>query len=182
MPMLTTEQSVLVIIDVQGKLAQVMQQSAELHKQLGILIQGAQLFDIPILWVEQLPDKLGGTTAELAELLSRTTQAIPKSFFSAWQSPDFQQQLARLNRSNIILAGIETHVCVYQTCQDLLANRYKVHLVADAVSSRTCENKQLGIQMMTQLGAKITNTESCLFELQHQACGERFKSLLTLIK
>ncbi|GIU48166.1 MULTISPECIES: hydrolase [Shewanella] len=180
--MLTTQQSVLVIIDVQGKLAQVMQQSPELHKQLGILIQGAQLFDIPILWVEQLPDKLGGTSEELAALLSKTTQVIPKSYFSAWQNSEFQQQLARLNRTDIILAGIETHVCVYQTCQDLLANRYNVHLVADAVSSRTSENKQLGIQMMTQLGAKVTNTESCLFELQHQASGERFKSLLKLIK
>ncbi|MBQ4889817.1 MULTISPECIES: hydrolase [Shewanella] len=180
--MLTSEKSVLVIIDVQGKLAQIMQQSSQLHQQLETLIQGAQLFDIPILWVEQLPDKLGSTTESLASLLTKTTQAIPKSHFSAWHCHEFQQQLARLNRNNIILAGIETHVCVYQTCQDLLANRYQVHVVADAVSSRSQDNKQLGLQMMQQKGAFLTNTESCLFELQHQATGERFKALLKLIK
>ncbi|WP_144210615.1 hydrolase [Shewanella donghaensis] len=180
--MLTADQSVLVIVDVQGKLAQVMQQSTALHQQLSTLIQGAQLFDIPILWVEQLPDKLGGTTPELSELLSKTTRVIAKSHFSAWQCSEFQQQLTGLNRKNIILAGIETHVCVYQTCQDLLANRYQVQLVADAVSSRIEANKALGIQMMINMGAKLTNTESCLFELQHQATGERFKALLKLIK
>ncbi|MEZ9367614.1 hydrolase [Pseudomonadota bacterium] len=180
--MLTADQSVLVIVDVQGKLAQVMQQSSALHHQLAILIQGAQLFDIPTLWLEQLPDKLGPTSAQLSEHLSKTTQVIAKSHFSAWQCQEFQQQLTRLNRNQIILAGIETHVCVYQTCQDLLANRYHVHLVADAVSSRIEANRALGIEMMQALGAKLTNTESCLFELQHQATGERFKSLLKLIK
>ncbi|WP_351123608.1 hydrolase [Shewanella sp. T24-MNA-CIBAN-0130] len=180
--MITAEQSVLMIVDVQGKLAQVMQQSAPLHQKLGILIQGAQLFDIPIIWLEQLPDKLGHTSEELSQLLSQTTQPIAKKHFSGWHCEEVKQQLNSLKRHNVILAGIETHVCVYQTCQDLLANDYQVHLVADAVSSRGTDNKVLGVQMMLNDGAKLTNVESLLFELQHVAQGDRFKALLKLIK
>jgi nicotinamidase-related amidase len=180
--MLTAEQSVLMIVDVQGKLAQVMQQSAQLHQKLAALIQGAQLFDIPIIWLEQLPEKLGGTSEELAQLLSKTIQPIAKSHFSGWDCEEVKQQLNSLNRNNVILAGIETHVCVYQTCQDLLANNYQVHLVADAVSSRGADNKVLGVQMMLNDGAKLTNVESLLFELQYVAQGDRFKALLKLIK
>ncbi|PKG78485.1 hydrolase [Shewanella sp. Actino-trap-3] len=180
--MLTAEQSVLIIVDVQGKLAQVMQQSAPLHQKLAILIQGAQLFDIPIIWLEQLPDKLGPTSEELSQLLSQTTQPIAKKHFSGWHCEEVKQQLNSLKRHNVILAGIETHVCVYQTCQDLLANDYQVHLVADAMSSRGTDNKVLGVQMMLNDGAKLTNVESLLFELQHVAQGDRFKALLKLIK
>lgn len=180
--MITAEQSVLMIVDVQGKLAQVMQQSAILHTKLAVLIQGAQLFDIPIIWLEQLPDKLGHTSDELAQILSKTAQPIAKEHFSGWHCDEVKQQLNTLNRRNVILAGIETHVCVYQTCQDLQANDFQVHVVNDAVSSRELENKTLGVQMMLNDGAKLTNVESLLFELQHVAQGERFKALLKLIK
>ncbi|MBP7664417.1 MAG: isochorismatase family protein, partial [Shewanella sp.] len=94
----------------------------------------------------------------------------------------FAKALTKTNRKHVILAGIETHVCVYQTCCDLIEQQYSVHLVADCVSSRSAENKQLGIQMMTARGALLTNVESLLFELQHQAQGERFRALLKLIK
>ena len=80
------------------------------------------------------------------------------------------------------MAGIETHVCVYQTCRDLLDNGYQAHLVTDALASRTEANKVNGIKMMQQHGALTTNVESLLFELQHLAQGDRFKSLLKLIK
>lgn len=180
--MITAEQSVLMIVDVQGKLAQVMQQSAQLHQRLAVLIQGAQLFDIPIIWLEQLPDKLGPTSEEIAQLLTKTSKPIAKEHFSAWHCDEVKQQLKRLNRNKVILAGIETHVCVYQTCKDLLDNGYQVHLVADAVSSRGTDNKVLGVQMMLNDGAQLTNVESLLFELQHVAQGERFKALLKLIK
>lgn len=85
-------------------------------------------------------------------------------------------------RKQVLLAGIETHVCVYQTCGDLIEQGFDVHLIADAVSSRSESNKHLGIEMMKQQGARLNNSESLLFELQHQAEGERFKALLKLIK
>ncbi|MFB2681544.1 hydrolase [Shewanella mangrovisoli] len=180
--MLKPEECVLVIVDVQGKLAQIMDNSAKLHQQLSTLIQGAQLFEIPILWLEQLPAKLGSTTEELKTLLERTGSPIAKQHFSGWYCDELANALTQTRRKQVLLAGIETHVCVYQTCRDLLDQHYSVHLVADAVSSRSVDNKQLGIQMMTAKGATLTNVESLLFELQHEAQGDRFKALIKLIK
>ncbi|MGI2257960.1 hydrolase [Shewanella sp. GXUN23E] len=180
--MLVADECILVIVDVQGKLAQVVSETESLHQQLNILIQGAQLFDIPILWLEQLPDKLGHTSASLGELLSLSTQPIAKAHFSGWQAEEFRRQLIQSGRNQVILAGIETHICVYQTCRDLLEQGYQVSLMCDAVSSRTQANKQLGIEMMRDFGARLHNVESLLFELQHEAQGDRFKALLKLIK
>ncbi|MCG9695787.1 hydrolase [Shewanella sp. Isolate11] len=180
--MLKAEQCVLVLVDVQGKLAQVVHQSDVLIEKLATLITAAELFEIPILWLEQLPDKLGTTTPRLQELLSPKQQPITKAHFSAWQAEDFRESLIKHDRKQILITGIETHICVYQTCRDLLDNDFCVHIVSDGVSSRTLENKQLGIDMMTQYGALLTNCESLLFELQHQAQGERFKQLLKMIK
>ncbi|GIU11734.1 MULTISPECIES: isochorismatase family protein [unclassified Shewanella] len=180
--MLKADECVLVVVDVQGQLASIVQQSEQLHQKLAQLIKGAQLFELPILWLEQIPDKLGATSKELALELKKTTTPITKEHFSGWQANEFRTRLTGLTQKHIILAGIETHICVYQTCRDLLDNGYQVHLVIDAVSSRQAINKTSGIEMMLAYGAVQTNVESLLFELQHQAKGERFKSLLKLIK
>ena len=178
---LQQEQAVLVIVDVQGKLAQIMHQSEALVEQLGLLIDGAKLLNIPIIWLEQLPDKLGSTVESLGIKLS-PEQPIAKSAFSGYGEEAFRDRLQSEGRKQIILAGIETHVCVYQTAQDLLKNNYDVTVVADAVSSRSDENKQIGLQMMTQCGAKLGCVESVLFELQQVAEGEAFRGLIKLIK
>ena len=180
--MLKAEDCILTIVDVQGKLAQLVNESESLHQQLSRLVKGAQLFEVPILWLEQLPDKLGQTTPSLAEILSLTSEPIAKEHFSGWPCETFRQKLIQSGRNQIILAGIETHICVYQTCRDLLEQGYQVSVVCDAVSSRTSENKLLGIDMMQNYGASTTNVESLLFELQHLAQGERFRALLKLIK
>ncbi|WP_394205258.1 isochorismatase family protein [Shewanella waksmanii] len=180
--MLTEQECALVFVDVQGKLAQTIAQPAELEQNLSSLLSGIALFDIPVLWVEQLPEKLGHTSDVLRSQLQKTTNVIAKSTFSAMHCQQFKQQLASLNRQKIILVGIETHICVYQTHRSLVAAGYEVHVVADCVSSRTESNKQLGLTMMQQSGAQLTNVESLLFELQQQATGERFKALLKLIK
>lgn len=180
--MLKPEECILIIVDVQGKLAQIMDNTEKLHQQLRCLIQGAQLFEIPILWLEQLPDKLGTTSPDLKILLEKTTTPIAKQHFSGWHCDEFAKALVQVHRKQVLLAGIETHVCVYQTCSDLLEQNYGVHIIADATASRNADNKQLGIQMMQAKGAMLTNVESLLFELQHQAHGERFKALIKLIK
>jgi len=180
--MLKPQECVFVVVDIQGTLANVMEKSESLHQTVLKLIQGLRLFDIPTLWLEQLPDKLGKTSPILYEALIETSQPISKQHFSGWNSQEFREQLINLDRKQIILVGIETHVCVYQTCRDLLDNDFGVHLVIDALSSRTAENKQIGIEMMQARGARITNMESLLFELQNKAVGERFKQLLKLIK
>ena len=178
---LVKEQSVLVVVDVQGKLANIMSGSERLVEQLGLLIEGARLLGVPIIWLEQLPDKLGPTVAGLAEKLS-PEQPIAKSSFSGYGEPLFRQRLNDEGRKQVIVAGIETHVCVYQTAQDLLENNYEVTVVADAVSSRSEENKQVGLQMMSQRGAKLSCVEAVLFELQQEAEGDVFRGLIKLIK
>lgn len=178
---LVKEQSVLVIVDVQGKLAKIMSDSEGLIERLGVLIDGAKLLDIPIIWLEQLPDKLGPTVESLGAKLS-PEQPIAKSSFSGYGNDEFRQRLIDEGRQQVIIAGIETHVCVYQTAQDLLEQQYHVTVVADAVSSRSEANKQVGLQMMTQRGATLSCVESVLFELQKKAEGDVFRRLIELIK
>jgi nicotinamidase-related amidase len=178
--MMTTENSGLLIIDVQGTLAEKVHDSAALLNNLSILIQGAKLLSIPIVWVEQLPEKLGKTHSDIAQhLLGR---AFEKSTFSAWGNNEIRSEIENLNRRNWIVAGIECHVCVYQTVRDLLKMHYNVHLVGDGVSSRTLENKVIGQQAMQAAGAKLTSTEMVLFELQQKAEGDIFKQLIKLVK
>lgn len=180
--MIKPQECVFVAVDIQGKLAQVVDGSDQLHACLLTLIKGLKLFDIPALWLEQCPDKLGHTTPILHEQLIELTQPISKQHFSGWRCNEFKTQLKNTQRTQVLLAGIEAHVCVYQTCSDLIDNGYDVHLIVDAISSRTRDNKSLGIEMMKSKGATVTNMESLLFELQHEAKGERFRQLIKLIK
>ncbi|QSX32910.1 hydrolase [Shewanella avicenniae] len=180
--MINSNECVMVLVDVQGKLARMMADSERLHQRLATLIKGIQLFDIPLIWLEQLPEKLGSTSEELATILATQHRPIIKQHFSAWQNDSCRQALADLGRKQVILAGIEAHICVYQSCADFLAQGFDVHLVIDAIDSRDPANKEIAVQMMQARGAMLTQTESLLFELQQIATGERFKKLLTLIK
>lgn len=178
--MITVENSALMIVDVQGKLAEQVQGSSELLNNLSILIQGAKLLSIPIVWVEQLPDKLGSTHPEVSQHLSG--KAFEKSTFSAWSNNEIRSEIENINRRNWIVAGIECHICVYQTVRELLKMHYKVHVVNDAVSSRKLENKNIGLEAMKSAGAYMTSTEMVLFELQQKAEGDVFKQLIKLVK
>ena len=173
--------TVIVLIDVQGKLAEIMYESDKLFKNIEILIKGAQLIDIPIIWTEQLPEKLGDTTKRISELLSNQKPII-KSEFSCVKNDDFSYILGKKEYNHFLLCGIETHVCVYQTAKDLLNLGHNVEIIADAVSSRTELNKSIGIEKITSLGAKLTNVEMLLFEKQEIAVGEKFRKLIKIIK
>ena len=179
--MLESKTTILVIIDVQGKLAQIMHDREDLIKNLQILISGAKLLEIPIIWMEQLPDKLGPTIPEIQELLP-DMEPIVKDVFSCARNEEFNGRLQELHGHDIILAGIESHVCVYQTAMDLLGQDYAVHVAADAVSSRTDSNKQLGLERMLLEGVVQTSVEMVLFELQGVATGDRFRKLAKLVK
>ena len=174
--------SALIIIDVQGKLAQLMFEHERLHQQIKTLILGAQLLEIPIFWLEQIPEKLGHTSPEIAELLSPTIKPIEKKHFSGWQNADFKHTIEHSGKTHFLVTGIEAHICVYQTCKDLQNNGFQTHIIRDAVSSRTEENKMCGINMMLDCGANLSNVEAALFELQHVAEGERFRQLIQLVK
>jgi len=179
--MLTVEDAVLVIVDVQGKLATLMYEKEKFYDNVVRMIKGAQVMDLPILWNEQLPEKLGETIDPIKEVLPGQKPLVKKSF-SCCGNDQFMKKLKAAGRSQVLLVGMETHVCVYQTAQDLLNDGYEVYLVADAVSSRSQENKETGIRAMTARGAKITCVEMALFEMLHTAEGDRFKQCIKIVK
>lgn len=179
--MFSPEKSVLLIIDVQEKLTALMREKDGLLKNIRILIQAARSFRIPILWTEQAPRKIGTTVLPVSSLLTGHAP-IPKVSFSCLGEKRFCKALSRLRRREVILAGIETHVCVYQTAADLLKSRYRVQVVSDAVSSRTAENKHIGLERMKSLGCAVTSTEMVLFELLKTTEHAQFKRVLDLIR
>jgi nicotinamidase-related amidase len=179
--MLTTENTILVVIDFQGNLAQAMADRLSLFENAGKLIQGTQIFDIPLIATEQIPDKLGPTIPEIASLF-RGISPIAKESFSCCQNEVFLQTLMKTGRQQILLAGIETHICVYQTAIDLLSADYSVHIVSDAVSSRTSRNHEIGLQLIRDAGGTLTSSETVLFELLKTASHEKFKDIFKIVK
>ncbi|PJA29310.1 MAG: hydrolase [candidate division Zixibacteria bacterium CG_4_9_14_3_um_filter_46_8] len=179
--MLRVNNTSLVIVDVQGKLAQSMHNKEELFLNLLRITKGARVLGIPIIWNEQLPDKLGPTIPEIKEVLS-DMQPIVKNTFSCCDNASFMQKLRQSNCSNILLTGIETHVCVYQTARDLIEKDYVVHLIADATSSRTEINYRIGLGAIRDCGALITTVEMALFEILKVAEGDKFKEIIKIIK
>jgi nicotinamidase-related amidase len=178
---LEASNAVLVLVDVQGKLAQAMYAREQLFQNLQRMLKGAQVLGIPILWLEQNPRGLGPTVPEIAALLP-DAQPMSKFCFSCCGCSAFMQALEATQRRQVLLVGIETHVCVYQTAADLLARGYHVEVVADAVSSRSAENRQIGLERMRALGVGITSTEMALFELLKVAEGPQFKAILSLVR
>lgn len=179
--MITTEDTALVLVDVQGKLAQAMHNKTELFENLKKMVKGAHVLGVPILWAEQNPDGLGPTIPEIAVLLPNQNP-VSKLSFSCCGDEQFMKNLAAVNRKNMLVVGIEAHVCVYQTAADLIRQQYDVQVVADAVASRTPENKQIGLEKCKDAGASLTGTETVLFELLKEARGDRFKKIIQLVK
>ena len=179
--MLDIQQCCLTVVDVQGKLAQLMHGREALFKNIQILVQAAKILEIPILWCQQCPDALGPTIPEIAQLLA-DIKPINKSAFSCCGAEQFNVRLSELARNQILLCGIETHVCIYQTAIDLLLKGFNVHVIADAVSSRTLENKQIAMNRLAAEGVKISCTEMALFELLKTAEHPKFRQIAKLIK
>ncbi len=179
--MLDEKNSLLVVVDVQGKLARLMHDKDNLFKNIRILVQSAKILDIPILWCQQVPAALGPTVPEIAELLT-DSRPINKSCFNCCLCDEFNKKLDLLGRKQVMLTGIETHVCIYQTAIDLLSKDYEVNVIADAVSSRTLDNKQIGLNRMASAGARISSTEMALFEILKTADHPHFKQIAKLVK
>ncbi|MGN7387476.1 hydrolase [Sporosarcina sp. SAFN-015] len=179
--MFTKDQTVFVLVDVQGKLARIVHDSEELIDNLRKLISCLRILNVPIIWLEQYPDGLGSTVEEVAEQLEGLTP-IPKMTFSAYKTEAFRNALLTTQKSQILIAGIETHICVYQTAADLKESNYDVQIVEDAVSSRTLANKQLGLEKMEALGIFGTSVEMAIYELLESADAKEFKQILKIIK
>ena len=179
--MLQLEETALVIVDIQGKLSTLMHEKDKFFENAIKAVKCARILKMPILWNEQLPDKLGRTIPELREILN-DRQPLIKDTFSCCGNHDFTQKLLSLDRNQVILCGMETHVCVYQTAIDLLQSGYEVYILADAVSSRTLYNKQIALAAMKDTGARISSVEMMVFEILQAARGNKFKEIIRILK
>ena len=185
---LTVERTVLVLIDVQAKLTAVMQEQEALLKGLHKIVAGVQKLGIPVLWNEQNPERMGSTVESLRDLLL-PAEPIPKMSFGCCGSAPFMEALRKTGRDQVLLAGIETHVCVFQTAVQLLDNGYHVQVVSDAVSSRTPLDREIGLKRLEHAASgrksclsPLTTAESALFELMQSAQHPHFRDILKIIR
>ncbi|WP_111639637.1 hydrolase [Marinomonas shanghaiensis] len=179
--MLIKDKTGLVVIDVQGKLATIVHDSEAFIANLVKLVKAAKLLGLPILWLEQNPEKLGATVPELREVLNMV-EPIAKYSFSACGEPAFVTAVKKAKVNTWLISGIEAHICVYQTALGLLDLGYVVELVSDCVSSRTTENKKMALAKLARKGVEVTSLEMCLFELIGDCRADEFRSVLSLIK
>lgn len=180
---IATTDACWMLIDVQTRLCCVMPTDAmrTVISNIERLIQGAHALNIPLWVTEQYPEKLGETLLSLQAWLPANTPRIAKLAFSAWHAPAFQAT-QHPQRSQLVLFGLETHICVLQTALDALADGKQVFVVEDAVISRTEANRNNAIERMRDAGCVITNTESMLFEPMLGATHPQFKTISALIK
>lgn len=174
----------LLVIDVQERLAPAMLAEAipTVLRNTRILIEAAREFGLPILASEQYPKGLGPTVAEIRAALPENVQPTAKIHFSCCQEAAFRPLFEPLAGYDLILCGMETHVCVLQTALDLLQQGRRVYVAADAVCSRTQMNSQIGLDLMRQAGAVIGSTETFVFGLLGAAGSEPFKRISKLVK
>jgi len=174
------ENSVLLVVDIQSRLARLMQEHESLARHIALLIKAAHLLDIPVIATEQAPEKIGETIPPIKEIIN--TKIISKRSFSCCAAAEFSARLSSLKRKQIVVSGIETHVCVYQTVCDLREEQYDVQVVADAVSSRTAANKEMALERIRDTGATLTSTEMIVCDWIQGAEHPKFKEIMSLIK
>ena len=178
--MLRIDDTAVVVVDVQTRLIPAIDQADRVVHNVRTLAAAAGVLGLPIVWTEQNSRALGPTVAELADVLPG--EAIEKMTFSCGKHAPFLDALASRAKPQILLAGIETHVCIYQTAMDLIDAEYEVHVVADAAGSRDPENKAVALAKMRAAGADVTTVETAIFELMVTAEHERFRDILRLVK
>lgn len=174
--------ALVLVVDVQERLTPAMPEGdlARLVKYARALLGGARELGLPVLATEQYPKGLGPTLPALRELLPGAPLA--KTHFSCCGDPGFAAALEATRRRQVVIAGMETHVCVFQTARDLAAGGYEVFVCADAVNSRTEEHRRVGLDLCREAGALVTTAETALFDLLGQAGGPAFKAVSALVK
>jgi len=183
MTLLSATDTVLVVIDVQTKLVLAIDRGDRVVWKTGRLMEGVKLFDVPIIVTEQYPKGLGPTVPELTALLPENTPVIEKKLFSACVVPEFLDELRkRENVCKVLLAGMESHICILQTALDLLALGYEVHPVVDAIGSRYAIDHKFAIRRLENSGAMLTTTESALFQLCRTADAPQFKDISRIVR
>jgi len=169
------------VIDVQEKLFATMYEQKKVKDNIVRMVEGAKILKVPIIWTEQYSKGLGPTIPELKSALKGHT-CYEKITFSCADDDQILKAVEKVKPKDILLCGIEAHVCVYQTAVELIEMGNAVHVVVDAVMSRYKSNHEVALRKMEQVGVNITSVEMALFELQGTAKGETFKPIAALIK
>jgi nicotinamidase-related amidase len=176
--LIRADDSILIIIDVQERLVPAVAEKDALVDNIRRLAAFSAIADIPVVLTEQ--GKLGPTMQSIRESLPQAT-TLEKIHFDCFASPGFPEKIAETGRTTLLLTGLEAHICVAQTALHALP-KYKVHVVADAISSRSIRNRDIAIMRMAQAGATITTTEMLIYELLQRAGTDQFRAALSLVK
>lgn len=180
---LDVDRAIVLVIDLQEKLMPLVRNHERIIAAAGRLLDGAKIFDLPVIATEQYPRGLGPTVEPISARLKETSaQVFEKPTFSAWAQPQIREALIARDRTQVILIGIETHVCIQQTALDLISRDYDVFVCADAVGSRVKVDHKHALHRFRQEGGHVTTIESVLFELCHRCDTPKFKAMLEVIK
>jgi len=177
---LDRENTVLLEIDIQDKLVPVMKYKDQVIRNAKILITAAREMNVPVIATEQYPKGLGRTVLELLSLMDEEN-IFSKNSFTAY-TDQVKAALQKRAKKKVVVTGMETHVCVFQTVRDLINDGYQVFVVKDAIASRTKSNYLNGLDLMQAMGAVITNTETVVFDLLKVSGTPEFKMMSKLIK
>ncbi len=175
------DNSLLLLVDIQEKFRKVIPNLDEVISNSAKLIKSFNILKIPIIVTEQYPQGLGGTVQELKELLEEHDH-IEKISFDCFRNQDFIKKLKEKNKQNLIICGIETHICVTQTVLSALENKFNVYLIADAVSSRKKTDYEISLKKMQAEGAKLASTEMIIFQMMKDSKDNNFKEISNIVK
>lgn len=178
---LESADTVFILIDMQEKLMKVMSHREKVYRNNGILMELAHRYEMPVVACEQYPKGMGPTVPEIQQVLPGDHYRIEKLNFSAF-TDKLKEILKSINRNTVIITGSEAHICVLQTTRDLLGAGYNVHVVRDAICSRFKENYLNALELMREMGAVVTNTETVAFDILTCAGTPEFKAISKIIK
>lgn len=179
--MLQAENTILIVIDVQGKLAQVVKEAEERLREISILVRGVQALGIPVILTTQVPEKLGYSVAEVQALVPDEVE-IPRTTFNVLAEPAVAERLAQCGRKQVLLCGYETHICLYQSASALLSAGYEPWLVTDAVSSRNNLDKDTALAESRAEGVHLVSVEMALFSMLGDAGHPAFREISRSIR
>jgi nicotinamidase-related amidase len=177
----TLEDSLLLIIDFQQAMLKVMPSWEKIARKVGQLAQAAQILEVPVLLTEQYKKGLGETIPKVLQEI-KSPRVFQKEYFSACLETDFLPTIRSFQRNKVVIAGMETHVCVLQTALDLIKAGYQVHLASDAVASRMTENRDIAIDILRQAGAVIGSVEIIIFQWACRSNTDNFRKILPIVK
>jgi len=180
--LLDVERAVLLVIDVQERFRDHIFQFPQMAAKIAVMVEAAAILKLPLIVTEQYVSGLGPTVSEIKEKLPADAKTFEKNSFSVCAARGFNKHLDKLGRKQVIVCGIETHVCVNQSVHDLLKKGYEVHLVTDALGSRVIENKEVGLAKMYAAGAIASSVEMSLFEMLVESGTGNFKAVQKLVK